>query len=228
MWNICAGVVGTQTWREEALKLQESRFKGGLANEMDVARARTELELARNDLASLERQRGNAENALAVLCGQLPSTFKLSHNAALPSPPRVPGGLPSTLLQRRPAASCTSGDQCQAGETCRGLDPSQADTDGDGVYDLFETLRYQTDPKLADTDGDGKADLRKTLYHGFVEGNQQHRVNGLRWGLDGWLYLANGDSGGEIAGTGYVPGHTSNEQASGGRQPTGAWSVRPL
>jgi multidrug efflux system outer membrane protein len=97
------GVVNeTLEWRQEAMKLQESRFKGGLANEMDVSRAKTELELARNDLASLERQRGNAENALAVLCGQLPSTFKLSHNAALPSPPRVPGGLPSTLLQRRP------------------------------------------------------------------------------------------------------------------------------
>jgi outer membrane protein TolC len=39
-------VISTQTWREEALKLQESRFKGGLANEMDVARARTELEHA--------------------------------------------------------------------------------------------------------------------------------------------------------------------------------------
>lgn len=92
----------TLNWREEALKLQESRFKGGLANEMDVSRAKTELELARNDLASLERQRGNAENALAVICGQIPSTFRLARNATLPAPPRLPGGLPSTLLQRRP------------------------------------------------------------------------------------------------------------------------------
>ena len=92
----------TLEWRQEAMKLQESRFKGGLANEMDVSRARTELELARNDLASLERQRGNAENALAVVCGQIPSTFHISRSAALPSPPRVPGGMPSTLLQRRP------------------------------------------------------------------------------------------------------------------------------
>jgi multidrug efflux system outer membrane protein len=69
---------------------------------MDVSRARTELELARNDLASLERQRGNAENALAVVCGQIPSTFRIARSAALPSPPRVPGGMPSTLLQRRP------------------------------------------------------------------------------------------------------------------------------
>ncbi|MDI1314372.1 efflux transporter outer membrane subunit [Prosthecobacter sp.] len=95
-------VVGTQTWRDEALKLQESRFKGGLANEMDVARARTELEFARNDLAALERQRGNAENALAVICGDIPSDFHISKVTSQPRPPKVPAGLPSTLLQRRP------------------------------------------------------------------------------------------------------------------------------
>ncbi|MDZ4685840.1 MAG: PVC-type heme-binding CxxCH protein [Planctomycetaceae bacterium] len=50
----------------------------------------------------------------------------------------------------------------------------------------------------ADTNGDGTADLREVLYTGFGEGNQQHRVNGFTWGLDGWLYLANGDSGGAI------------------------------
>src|SRR6478736_1452496 len=49
-----------------------------------------------------------------------------------------------------------------------------------------------------DTDGDDKADERKVLYRGFGEGNQQHRVNGLRWGLDNWLYIGNGDSGGVI------------------------------
>ncbi|MCA9066801.1 MAG: hypothetical protein KDA96_27225, partial [Planctomycetaceae bacterium] len=43
-----------------------------------------------------------------------------------------------------------------------------------------------------DTDGDGKADVRQTLYSGFLEGNQQLRVNGLRWGLDNWIYCASG------------------------------------
>jgi putative membrane-bound dehydrogenase-like protein len=49
-----------------------------------------------------------------------------------------------------------------------------------------------------DTDGDGKADKKVVLYTGFVEGNQQHRVNTLAWGLDNWIYVANGDSGGRI------------------------------
>ncbi len=52
-----------------------------------------------------------------------------------------------------------------------------------------------------DTDGDGKADVRKTLYGGFNPGNPQLRVNGLQWGLDGWVYCANGWSGGVIKST---------------------------
>ena len=30
------------------------------------------------------------------------------------------------------------------------------------------------------------------MYSGFLEGNQQLRVNGLRWGLDNWVYCASG------------------------------------
>ena len=36
------------------------------------------------------------------------------------------------------------------------------------------------------------------LFTGFREGNPQHRVNGLLWGVDNWVYGANGDSGGRV------------------------------
>jgi multidrug efflux system outer membrane protein len=88
--------------RDEALKLQKSRFDGGMANEMDVTRARAEHELARADLASFERQRGSTEHALAVLCGQSPSDFGVAADASLGSPPSFPADMPSTLLQSRP------------------------------------------------------------------------------------------------------------------------------
>ncbi len=100
------------------------------------------------------------------------------------------------------------------------------DVDGDYRYDtavtFLDNLQYPSGiqcwqdgviitmaPQIfyaEDTTGDGIADVREALYQGFAEGNQQHRVNGLRWGLDGWLYLANGDSGGSIGGTGFIPG----------------------
>lgn len=49
-----------------------------------------------------------------------------------------------------------------------------------------------------DKDGDGKADIHVTLFDGFNEGNQQHRANGYDYGLDNWLYGANGNSGGTV------------------------------
>ena len=51
---------------------------------------------------------------------------------------------------------------------------------------------------LKDTNGDGRADERRVLFTGFAEGNQQLRANGLLWGLDGWVYGANGRSDGEV------------------------------
>ena len=48
-----------------------------------------------------------------------------------------------------------------------------------------------------DTNGDGKADETRVLFTGFHEGNQQHRMNGFEYGLDNWVYCANGDSGGD-------------------------------
>ncbi len=50
-----------------------------------------------------------------------------------------------------------------------------------------------------DHDNDGRADERQTWFTDFMQGNQQLRVNGLRWGLDGWIYCA---SGGHHAGFG--------------------------
>jgi len=92
------------------------------------------------------------------------------------------------------------------------------DTDGDGRYDkstLFldeigfpngimpwgKGALISAAPDIfyaEDTDGDGKADVRRLLFTGFREGNQQHRVNGFEYGLDNWVYAANGGSGGII------------------------------
>src|SRR6266404_194553 len=79
-----------------------------------------------------------------------------------------------------------------------------------------------------DTDGDGHADERRVILTGFAEGNQQLRVNGLYWGLENWIYGANGRSDGEVqwgaqaiqpAGSGDVPAARSRAESksSGGR-----------
>ncbi|MDR3402590.1 MAG: HEAT repeat domain-containing protein [Chthoniobacter sp.] len=49
-------------------------------------------------------------------------------------------------------------------------------------------------------EANGQATERRVLFTGFKEGNQQHRLNGFERGLDGWVYGANGDSGGTVNG----------------------------
>jgi putative membrane-bound dehydrogenase-like protein len=61
---------------------------------------------------------------------------------------------------------------------------------------------------LRDRDGDGRADERKVILTGFGEGNTQLRVNGLFWGLDNWIYAANGRSDGEVRAPNWPAGKT--------------------
>jgi putative membrane-bound dehydrogenase-like protein len=59
---------------------------------------------------------------------------------------------------------------------------------------------------LRDRDGDGRADERRVVLTGFGAGNTQLRVNGLFWGLDNWIYAANGRNDGEIRAPGWPVG----------------------
>ena len=78
--------------------------------ELDVARAQTELATTEAEAASLSKRRAELENALAILLGVNPASFKLpvlaAANAAWnPQLPSVPAGLPADLLERRPDVS---------------------------------------------------------------------------------------------------------------------------
>lgn len=87
---------------EKALELTQNRYSGGVASQVDVAQAQTQLETTRAQAIDLEVQRAQFEHAIAILTGQPASTFKLSQSPLANTPPVVPVGLPSDLLERRP------------------------------------------------------------------------------------------------------------------------------
>lgn len=92
----------TLATRGEDLDIQKSRADAGLIDGLSTSRARTEVEFAKNDLALVERQRGSAEHALAVLCGARPADFSISPQSANNTLPVIRPGLPAEVLNRRP------------------------------------------------------------------------------------------------------------------------------
>jgi NodT family efflux transporter outer membrane factor (OMF) lipoprotein len=92
----------TVTQYEQALELIENRFAGGIASELEVQQARTQLETTRAQAIDVGVARAQYEHAVAILIGKPPADFSLTSVPLTAPPPPIPPGLPSELLERRP------------------------------------------------------------------------------------------------------------------------------
>ena len=88
---------------EETLKIFTQRLEGGVASKLETSSAEGLLGSVAANVPELERQIVLKENQINVLLGRNPGPIE--RNAALleqTSPPEIPAGLPSQLLERRP------------------------------------------------------------------------------------------------------------------------------
>jgi outer membrane protein, multidrug efflux system len=93
----------TRDVANDSLRLTETRRTSGVASGLDVRQAEQLLFTATGQIASIEREIAQAENALSLLLGQVPGDVPRGQPLeALQAPPAVPAGLPSALLERRP------------------------------------------------------------------------------------------------------------------------------
>lgn len=92
----------TVTAYQKALDLTVNRYNQGVASQIDVVQARTQLEQTRAQSTDTQVQRSAFEHAIAVIVGRAPSALTIPFKALGGLPPPVPVGLPSQLLERRP------------------------------------------------------------------------------------------------------------------------------
>jgi NodT family efflux transporter outer membrane factor (OMF) lipoprotein len=90
---------------QQALELNESLFKEGMASILTVQQAQTQLETTRAAAIDVGVLRAQFEHAVAVLVGKPPESFSLPPLPLTTPPPPIPAGLPSDLLERRPDIS---------------------------------------------------------------------------------------------------------------------------
>ncbi|HEY3327973.1 MAG TPA: efflux transporter outer membrane subunit [Novimethylophilus sp.] len=85
-----------------SLQLTSNQYAAGVAARGDVVVAETQLKSAQAQAVDVGVQRAQLEHAIAVLMGKAPAEFAIAPAAFTPAPPRIPLGIPSELLERRP------------------------------------------------------------------------------------------------------------------------------
>jgi NodT family efflux transporter outer membrane factor (OMF) lipoprotein len=106
----------TVKYYEEAYRITNNRFEGGVAPKSDVDQAQTQLEAARVQARDITLQRAQFEHAIAVLLGVPPASFTLTGAPLDARPPVIPPGLPSELLERRPDIAAAERRVAEANE----------------------------------------------------------------------------------------------------------------
>jgi NodT family efflux transporter outer membrane factor (OMF) lipoprotein len=86
----------------EALALTRRRYEGGVASQVEVAEAETQLNATRAQQIDISERRAQLEHAMAVLLGQPAAEFSVPEKPVTLTPPVIPVGVPSDLLERRP------------------------------------------------------------------------------------------------------------------------------
>lgn len=87
---------------EETVQLFETRYKGGVVSEVELAQVRSQYEQAAARIPQFEKFIAQQENALAVLLGRNPGPIPRGRPLDELMLPAVPVGLPSQLLEQRP------------------------------------------------------------------------------------------------------------------------------
>ena len=89
--------------RKGTLRIVNARYEDGLVSGLDQARAEAEVVSIVAVIPDLERQVIQKENGLSILLGRNPAAITRGRELVeQTTPPVVPAGLPSALLERRP------------------------------------------------------------------------------------------------------------------------------
>jgi NodT family efflux transporter outer membrane factor (OMF) lipoprotein len=89
-------------YQRKGLDLVNRRHEGGVTSGLEVAQQAALLDSTVSQLALVQQSRAQFEHAIAVLVGQPASSLNMPSAPLRATPPPVPLGVPSDVLERRP------------------------------------------------------------------------------------------------------------------------------
>ncbi|HVO91713.1 MAG TPA: efflux transporter outer membrane subunit [Terriglobales bacterium] len=87
---------------QKSLELTQNRYAAGVVSRADVLQAETLLKTTQSQAIDIGVQRAQLEHAIALLVGKSPAEITIPPEPLNISPPVIPVGFPSQLLERRP------------------------------------------------------------------------------------------------------------------------------
>jgi multidrug efflux system outer membrane protein len=94
--------IDTREARGDALKLFELQFLGGVIGDLQLAQVRSQYEQAAAVVPGIEQEIVQLENLLSELLGRSPGPIPRGRSISDLTLAKVPAGIPSQLLERRP------------------------------------------------------------------------------------------------------------------------------
>jgi NodT family efflux transporter outer membrane factor (OMF) lipoprotein len=99
---------------QKAYDLTRGLYETGIDNQISVVEAETTLRSAQAGASNVGIARAQYEHAIAVLVGNSASNFSIPVKPMTVSPPPIPIGVPSQLLERRPDIAAAERTMAQA------------------------------------------------------------------------------------------------------------------
>jgi NodT family efflux transporter outer membrane factor (OMF) lipoprotein len=102
---------------KKALDANQGAYDTGVGDYISVVEAQTALESAQSAAINNKIARAQYEHAIAVLVGKIATDFSIPVRPMLTSPPPIPVGMPSELVQRRPDVAAAERTLAEANAT---------------------------------------------------------------------------------------------------------------
>src|ERR1700722_6215885 len=162
---------------EKALAYNQVQFETGITDRISVVEAQNTLQNAEATATNIGVARAQFEHAIAVLLGRVASNFSIPIRTLDRSPPRIPVGFPSQLIERRPdiaaAERAMASANAQIGQAYAAYFPtvnlsSDAGFTSRHFSNLFDTNNrtWSIGPSASETIFD--AGLRTATVHQFI------------------------------------------------------------
>jgi len=162
---------------QKALAYNQVQYDTGITDRISVVEAQNTLQNAEASATNIGVARAQFEHAIAVLLGRVSSNFSIPIRTLHRSPPRIPVGIPSQLIERRPDIAAAERNMASAnaqiGEAYAAYFPtfnlsSDAGFESQHFSNLFHASNrtWSIGPSASETIFD--AGLRTATVHQFI------------------------------------------------------------